>query len=128
MALIGYARHSYGDSLTYQAIMVKAMKALNDPLFSPQVRTQGAVDKLVRAYSEFEYIPPENASKVDDLDRARLLIAFGLCQLDFGFSSRHLKEKLGQEYNIPEDELQRTWDWYQCKYIYCASISDIIFN
>lgn len=115
LALIGYARFSYGDFFSYVEIMIKAMESLNEAAFSPQVRTQGTVDKLIREYGEFDDIPPENNASVDDLDVARLLIAFGMTRLmQEVFLTQ--KEAMQKQYNIPDNEVQRTLQWYRCKY------------
>ena len=94
--------------------MIKAMEELNDPAFLPQVRTQGTIEKMQREYSELENLPPENNEVIDDLDRARVLIAFGIAYLSLSSAPEEVAA-LVQKYKLPREELIGVFDWYRCK-------------
>ena len=79
LSLLYFARFSYGDRMNYE-IIYKAMESLNDSAFQPQKRSQGLIDKMMRRYGEYDDLPPDSSKKYDDIDKARLLIAFGMVE------------------------------------------------
>ena len=115
LALLAYARRSYGDLAASAKLAWEAMHVLNDPTFLPQNRSKASLEKLVREYEELDDVPVYVEGEFDDIDRAKLL----LCVEFSAFYNTQIGTNdlrvLGQEkYGFTNEEIIEISDWYRC--------------
>ena len=110
IALLGFAKNQFGDYVQAEQLMYQAMKELGDKNLMPQKRSQLALDKMKREYGEFDDVPKSVDGKIDDLDRARLLIAFKMIE---AVTNRYgIKDTIMKDYDLAEEDLQSISEWY----------------
>ncbi len=112
MALLGYARLSYGDNITAARLIWDAMHELNDPSFMPQKRSQASLDLMMREYGECDDVPTKLEGEFDDIDRAKLLISMVFAQEAFD-AVNVLRKLLMNKYGFSLDELIPLSEWYR---------------
>eukprot|EP00942_MAST-04A_sp_MAST-4A-sp1_P007329 g7329.t1 len=92
--------------------MYEGLKALNDKEFLPQKRSQLSIEKLKREYNELDDVPPSATdSHCSTLDRTRLIIACHMGSIVYN-GVFNLKPQIMKEFNLNEDELAATVNWY----------------
>eukprot|EP00942_MAST-04A_sp_MAST-4A-sp1_P014921 g14921.t1 len=113
LALIAYARFSYGDLHHWILLMLKAMDALDDHSFSMQKRSPNLVNKMTRKYGEYDDVPPDNNENFTDLDKAKLLISFGLVNAANNINTVTFFAGYVKKFGLTEGELLTTMSWYR---------------
>ena len=118
MALLGYARWSYGDQDQGLRLAYDAMLILDDASFLPQERTRSSVEKLNREYDEMGDVPESVvAGDFDDFDRAKVLMSYMLCNwLNNKYNSNY-KKALERFPFLGGEQMAINTDWYRH---YCA--------
>ena len=112
-ALLGYAKFSFGDRYAADYMMLQACKILDDETFSPQKRTQGSIDKMIRKYGEFDDIPSEVVDgNISYADQARTLIAFTLGGQSL-YRAYTIQGMVMEDYKLNEDDIHMNADWFR---------------
>ena len=93
--------------------MLKAMDALDDHSFSMQKRSPNLVNKMTRKYGEYDDVPPDNNENFTDLDKAKLLISFGLVNAANNINTVTFFAGYVKKFGLTEGELLTTMSWYR---------------
>ena len=125
LALLAKVRLDIGDYEGCDKLTYRALTALNDDDFKPQVRSELALDKLKREYGEFDDAPTKVDGEFSDLDKARKLLSYLLFnRIGSTTTGNWMKKQLIKDYNFSEEDIFYIWEWF----VYSALIASYKHN
>eukprot|EP00942_MAST-04A_sp_MAST-4A-sp1_P003826 g3826.t1 len=113
LALLGYARFSYGDIDAAHKLSLEAMIALNDPTFTLQKRSKMSIEKMRREYEEMDDIPTSEEGKFDYVNKTKILLCVQFSELFGSNGCMTLRRIAKEQYGFSVEELIPASEWYR---------------